>query len=135
MGDFDGDGVDDLAYRSLGERHEIVEYSGADLHTGAPRAIWSVSNAEDLGLTPSEFFGRVLLAGDFDGDGIDDLAVADPSMQVDGVADAGAVLFYRGTEGLNRPKDYLDASQFGIDPSKCLGFGADLGAGQVSGGP
>ena len=46
------------------------------------------------------FFGRVLAAGDFDGDGIDDLAIGTPYDDVGGNADAGSVhVMYGGFSG------------------------------------
>ena len=39
-----------------------------------------------------ERFGEVLVAGDFNGDGYDDLAIGNPHRDVGGKSDAGAVM-------------------------------------------
>jgi D-alanyl-D-alanine carboxypeptidase len=51
------------------------------------------------GTTPgtNEFFGTSVVAGDFNGDGFQDLAVGAPGQRVDGNADAGAVTILYGS--------------------------------------
>ncbi|MBL9085933.1 MAG: FG-GAP repeat protein [Planctomycetia bacterium] len=76
-------------------------------------------------------FGMYLYAGDFDGDGFDDVAIGAPSEDVDGVVDAGRVYIRFGTgDGLG-----LYAGPFG-DPSggeTGAEFGGSFAAGDVTG--
>jgi hypothetical protein len=99
-GDFDGDGFADLAIGVPGEtfagqpaRHGAVHVvlGGAAGLTGARDFLFGESfvggsaEAEDR-------FGSVLAAGDFDGDGFDDLAVGVPNEDLGGVEDCGNVV-------------------------------------------
>jgi hypothetical protein len=83
-GDFDGDGYADLAIGAFGEDLGSggsgavhVVYGGSSGLTAAGNLLFSESL---LGGTPvdGDDFGRALAAGDFDGDGYDDLAVGIP---------------------------------------------------------
>lgn len=101
-GDFDADGCDDLA---IGVPLEDI---GADSNAGAVNVIYG----DPVGLTgdlddfwhqdlatidavaePGDLFGAALAVGDFDGDGIDDLAIGVPGEDVEAgpAADAGAI--------------------------------------------
>jgi hypothetical protein len=79
-GDFDGDGFTDLAVGAIGEDNagvvQILFGSASGLN-GARDLFWY---DENLGGTreASDDFGEVLAAGDFDGDGFDDLAIGVP---------------------------------------------------------
>ncbi len=78
VGDFDGDGLDDLvvaAPNAIGLSGFVVRYFGADLAIGERLDIGDVSA---LGPAPNDAFGAALAARDFDGDGIDDLAIGAP---------------------------------------------------------
>ena len=103
-GDFDGNGCDDLAIGVPYEDQGPVLNAGA-VHvlfgTGAGLAatgseLWYQA-AESFPDDPAalDLFGEALAAGDFDGDGYDDLAIGAGHEDVAGVADAGmvAVLF------------------------------------------
>jgi hypothetical protein len=48
---------------------------------------------------PGDLFGSALFAGDFNGDGFDDLAVGVPGEDVGGATDAGAVNLLFGSAG------------------------------------
>ena len=108
-GDFNSDGFADLAISVYGEDVGAISGAGAvNVIYGSPSGlsptfapiddqIWTQG---DLGLTPDEAgdsFGRSLAAGDFDGDGIDDLAVGAPGEDVGAIAGAGAVTAIYGT--------------------------------------
>jgi hypothetical protein len=109
-GDFDGDGVDDLAvgapacstgyyaqpsywyYAASNDRGELYVFSGPDLGTGTMVA--SSANATALGEAIGDLLGSVLSgAADIDGDGADDLLVGAPR---GGSAGAGRVYVVPG---------------------------------------
>ncbi len=86
-GDFDGDGADDLAVGIPGESTDAVAAAGAvQVFRGSRNGLRPASGAiitgasGDLGGTPrvDDRFGEALAAGDFDGDGTDDLVIGVP---------------------------------------------------------
>jgi hypothetical protein len=112
VGDFNGDGFRDLAISAPSET------VGGQQHAGCVNILFGQSDAGPLGtnfqqqtvyltrndtfpdVVPNQpqvddYFGFALAAGDFNGDGYDDLAVGAPGVAVNGNASAGAVfLFY-----------------------------------------
>jgi len=92
-GDFDGDGVEDLAVGVPGENlssPRVVVNGGAVnvlygvAGTGLATAGAQQFDGDDLlfnGARTQSFFGSALAAGDFDGNGIDDLAIGEPGSQ------------------------------------------------------
>lgn len=110
VGDFDGDGVDDLA---IGAKNETV---GAVMFAGAVNVIygsgsgltatgdqaWSRNSAGIKGVAgASDAWSLGMGVGDFDGDGRDDLAVGAPFAAVDGMDDAGTLnVIYGSASGL-----------------------------------
>lgn len=109
-GRFNGDGFDDLA---IGVRYEDIGASldarAVNLLLGSAAGLTDANDQfwhQDAGVVQgvaedSDFFGHALAAGDFDGDGIDDLAVGVPREDVDGFADAGAFhVLFGDTDGL-----------------------------------
>jgi hypothetical protein len=115
-GDFDGDGYDDLAIGVASE--ELV--SGADDHgavnviygsaaglTNAGYQTWSQEPLLVAGdAQEGELFGWALAAGDFDGDGYDDLAIGVPIDNIlGGAATAGAVNVLYGSAGVGLSTD------------------------------
>ncbi|WP_447038382.1 FG-GAP and VCBS repeat-containing protein [Streptomyces sp. DSM 118878] len=75
-GDFDHDGFDDLAVAAIGED------VGSDADGGTAQILWGSKNGlsggttlKDPRPTKHDFFGGPMQAGDFNGDGKDDLAI------------------------------------------------------------
>jgi hypothetical protein len=142
VGDFDGDGFDDLATgvprrtvnvnASAGE--VLVLYGSAAGLAAAGHQLWSqdspgISGAAEVG----DLFGSALASGDFDGDGYDDLAIGAPGEGLVGNVAAGAVhVLPGGPDGLSSDGDILfHQDTVGIDDASEPGdsFGLTLAAG------
>jgi hypothetical protein len=108
VGDFNGDGRDDLVagmpdkqvfgFSQAGAAH-VIYGSKAGLQTTDPAPqFWSQdgAGAEDK-VEAYERFADALAAGDFDGNGFDDLAVGVPEQTVKGRTNAGFVQVFYGT--------------------------------------
>jgi hypothetical protein len=103
--DFDGDGFDDLAIGVFDENVGGVAEAGAvnvllgsaGGLTAAGSQIWHQNSPGVPGVAESgDQFGYALAAGDFDGDGFDDLAVG---MRFEGESATGAVYVLSGSAG------------------------------------
>jgi disulfide bond formation protein DsbB len=111
-GDFNGDRHGDLAAGSPGESTGSASGAGAVTvlygRGGIPGGLSSLGTLFIQGAgglldqaESSDFFGEALAAGDFDGDGREDLAAAAAAEDVETTFDAGAVsVVYGATEGL-----------------------------------
>jgi hypothetical protein len=109
-GDFDNDGNDDLAIGVLREEVggiatagavNVLYGSGAGL-TAEGNQLWDQDTPNVEGVAEEgDFFGAALAAGDFDGDGHDDLAIGVPQEAVGDASNAGAVnVLYGSLAGL-----------------------------------
>ncbi len=106
VGDFNGDGKDDLAIGTPLEDIGNIYNSGA-VHIlygsniglrARGNQLWHQGN---IGLTTNEsldVFGSALTAGDFNGDGKDDLAIGIPLKQINDIKRAGMVVILQGSE-------------------------------------
>ena len=93
-GDFDGDGVLDLAIGSPGEDNDAGAVHVAYLHSnGTVKSLVNMANSN----TTADAFGTSLAAGDFDGDGVLDLAIGSPGEDNDAGAVHVAYLHSNGT--------------------------------------
>ena len=106
-GDFDGDGAVDLAVGADGEDllgftnagmvHVFRGRPGVGLDPSSNFMLHQPVGVVGIEIGANEHFGWSLAAGDFDGDGRDDLAVGVPFDVIEGHVDAGSVnVFYAG---------------------------------------
>jgi hypothetical protein len=106
-GNFDGDGYDDLAVGAPGdivgghpEAGSVTAIDGSEHGLGGAgdrlltQNVSGIRGDAELG----DHFGAGLAAGDFDGDGYDDLAIGAPGEDVDGKKDAGSVTVVFGSK-------------------------------------
>lgn len=144
-GDFDGDGDDDLAIGSPGEKVRVGSAGGVQVLYGGPAGLTTAGagfwHHDSDGVPGSSRngarLGDALAAGDFDADGFDDLAAGAPGYALGGRARAGSVLVLPGSAaGLQGTGSQLwhhdqnrlpGASQVGAQ------FGAALAAGDLDG--
>lgn len=104
VGDFDGDGVQDLAiglrsddspftgFADVGQVQILFGVRDATLSLPAfAKYLWQGGAASVDEPEESDHFGSALVAGNFDGDGFDDLAIGIPGEDVDGFNSAGAI--------------------------------------------
>lgn len=139
VGDFNGDGFDDLAIgRPRLVAAGVPRVGAVVVRYGGPGvfSVTQILNPDILGDTPvsGDAFGAALAAGDFDADGRDDLAIGVPGRRVDGASGAGAlyVLYGSGSllgDGAVQRFDQLDLED---DPESGDRFGSVLVAGDLS---
>ena len=157
VGDFNGDGLDDLvmgaphtnfpAYTHSGSVVVIYGCSagacgaidgdgaglpavGSSLDPSAVAGALRITAAQKVSFAR---FGKSVAAGDFDGDGYDDLAIGAPGDTVNGQLEAGSVtVIYGGSTGLNlatRARIHQDQLPAGASPAETNDhFGAALSA-------
>ena len=142
-GDFDGDGFSDIA---AGVPGEVVEGD----RSGAVQVLYGgrggIARRDDLwhqaddgvkgAAENGDRFGASLAAGDFDGDGRDDLVVGIPGEGVGGSARAGAVqVLYGSASGVSARDDLWHQDDAGIQGTVRTGdrFGGSVAAGDFDG--
>jgi len=136
IGDFNADGKDDLAIGAPGEilgtiisagAVEVIYGSSTGLSATSAHAdqFWTQdsTNIDDI----AEFndqFGFSLTAGDFNGDGKDDLAIGAPFENIGSILDAGgAEVIYGSSSGLSATLAHAD--QFWSQDSTDIGGSAE----------
>jgi hypothetical protein len=137
-GDFDADGYDDLA---VGDSHElddgalhVIPGSSAGLDTTSAQYFLRDSPGLPPPVADLEGFGTMVAAGDFDGDGFDDLAVSVSGYSVDDVRHSGAVAVLFGSgDGLSTTgAQWWDRQSLHLELSEYDGFGFALSAGDAN---
>jgi len=141
-GDFNNDGFEDIAVAAPDENNDIGvggDHGVVIVSYGSPTGITHLG-ADVLSVgAPGDFnvyFGRGLAAGDFNGDGTDDLAVGIPGADTIGDADVGSVWVYAGTDGVGiqlAPYIQLDQADCGATVEAGDQFGYTLCAGDMGG--
>lgn len=102
-GDFDGDGYEDLA---IGVPGEGSDYGQAHVIYGSASGLATAGTQTFSSNTPGipdnreqyDRFGSALAAGDFDGNGVADLAIGVPGEGLDGAAEAGEAIVVYGMD-------------------------------------
>jgi disulfide bond formation protein DsbB len=145
-GDFNGDGRDDLA---IGAPEKTINTSSnagtVNILYGSSNGLSAVGNqlwhqdSDNIagGAEEGDFFGSALIAGDFNGDGNDDLAVGVRGEAVGAISEAGAVnILYGSFLGLSDSGNQMwsqnSAGISGMAEEKDY-FGGNLAAGDFNG--
>ena len=145
VGDFNGDGRDDLAigvpFEEINDNAEAgavaVLYSGEDGLSAENNQFWhqDVENLKGVA-EPGDNFGEALVAADFNNDGFDDLAVGIAGETVGGNAGAGAIaVIFGSAAGLTTAGDELwnqDDPNIRDQAEAGDSFGAALAAGDFN---
>lgn len=136
VGDFDGDGLADLAVGAPGEAPAAAPKSGyVFLFRGTSYGLapWGGLGQGRLGTNEAgDRFGHALVAGDFDGDGHDDLAVGAPGEAPADDPKSGWVFAYLGGEDGLTPWTAFGQGGLGSNEAGDL-FGHALAAGDFDG--
>ncbi len=146
VGDFDGDGFDDAAIGAPGRKAGKTKDAGSvSILYGAKSGLRTKGavtfSAKTAGVAgdaqPYAALGTALAAGDFNGDGRDDLAIGAPGAGGKSAPDAGAVVVLYGSKSglIAKGSHYLREGSGGVDGSAVSGdlFGSALAAADFDG--
>jgi hypothetical protein len=146
IGDFNGDGFSDLAIGVGGETVAGFVFAGAvNVLYGSASGLTATDDQQwtqdSSGINDvaegGDFFGIALAAGDFNGDGRDDLAIGAPFEDEGGILEAGSVnVLYGSAAGLTNVDDqHRHQNSSGINDTAEAGdtFGFKLVAGDFNG--
>ncbi len=143
LGDFNGDGWDDLATGAPFEKTASPTFASGlvVINWGTPHGLtWENSTSLsviDGGLDPAKNsqMGKALAFGDFNGDGIQDLAVGLPAAEIGGQSAAGAVYVYYGGPTVSGAAQLITQSQLGAANEGGDLFGSALATGRIGDDP
>jgi hypothetical protein len=140
VGDFDGDGYDDLAVGEWAFESNLGDVAGSvSIWRGSAAGLGATKWTSLLGQAAGDAFGVTLAAADFDGDGRDELAVGATGRDVfDGSftrQNAGAVSVYGWEGGVwSLGATFTQATPGIYDaPEQADEFGGELAAGDFDG--
>jgi hypothetical protein len=149
VGDFDGDGFMDLAVGIPEEDYATIEdcgtvvilYGSGSGLSGSGTYVWyQGANGLADSIEANDQFGAALAAGDFDGDGYDDLAIGAPKEDLENgptITNAGVVhVLYGSSDGLkNTDSDYWHQNSTDLEGNAGNDdlFGDALAAGDLNG--
>jgi len=111
VGDFNDDGWDDVAVGAPFESQSMVSAGAVYVYCGSATSLQPCAQVNQIGVVERfDRFGWALAAGDFDGDGVDDLAVSAPWEGPAGDPSSGAIFIYHGSTGATMlvPDDWYD---------------------------
>ena len=137
-GDFDGDGIPDLAVGSPGTEDatgRVRIWTGKSLVSSTPADADIIIN----GISPGDGFGRTVHAADVNGDGIDDLLVGSPFLNPTDSTDAfdaGRVALFFGTDNVvewNQRSSSINASVLYEEATQYLRTGINIFSGDFDG--
>jgi hypothetical protein len=135
-GDFDGDGLEDLAIGAPGEAPGADPRSGAVfIYQGTAGGLKASSKIDQSGLGTNETddrFGATLAAADFNGDGFSDLAVGAPGEELGAGTPTGVVFLFLGTPNGLQPQRVIDQTGLGVNEAGDK-FAHALSAGDYNG--
>jgi len=135
VADFDGDGIDDLVVAAPNEAIGNRGPSGAVyLFLGSPNGLMATQLIDQSDLDRNQTgdqFGAAMTTGDWDGDGMADLAIGAPNKAVGDDPRSGAVFIYHGTQWGLEAEKVLDQRQLGANERGDM-FGAALTSGDYN---
>ena len=143
-GDFNGDGVDDIAVGATGVEVNGANNAGAVYVFNGTLDLTAISiftqGTDGFSTDPEngDMFGFSLISGDFDNDGFDDLIIGSPYEDLGGnnqLVDAGLItILYGSSSGLSEPSTLHQYSP-GVGTHSEVGdlFGYSLGVGDING--
>ncbi len=133
VGDYNGDGRDDLAILSRADVHIIGGEKDTGLTTSSPQSVLSWAQ---LGVVELANLETAMTSGDFNCDGYEDLAVSGTRELVAGSAAGAVTVLYGSNTGLNpNVRQRLDKVTLGLAnlPPQGERFGWALAAGNFNG--
>ena len=136
-GDYNGDGRDELTVGIPGRGSGALDLVGALAiydFDDTQSQFWLQSHLDPESAEEGDEFAATLLAADFTGDGLDDLAIGVPREDLPGLTNAGLVHVVRGSAGvgLTNLRDQI-WTQLLNPPEEEDRFGAALAAGRFAG--
>jgi hypothetical protein len=139
-GDYNGDGRDELTIGIPGRGSGALDSVGAIAVRDFDPLLsffWLQSHLDPQTIQEGDEFGATLLAADFTGDGVDDLAIGVPREDLPALTNAGLVHFVYGTAGVGLSPSAKSGghiwTQVGDLPQDEDRFGAALASGRFSG--
>lgn len=140
VGDFDGDGLAELAVGAGGEDLQNPDVSAVGSvnildFDGDTMQLWLQDDLGPEQSEPFDNFGSALAAADFNGDGIDDLAIGVPGENLGAISNAGLVHVLPGSTGTGLTTVGRQIWLQTIDPADANdAFGLALAAGRLNSG-